>query len=291
MVSLATIINEEKTMTKLILLTLPIGNLQDLTPRVREALEVGKYFLAEDTRNLVSLMKLLGISTEDKKIVSYHEHSDDSMEKRALHLLHQGNELYLCSDAGSPIISDPAFPLVRAVLNEKIEIDTYPGACSLIAALELSGLPPHPFQFHGFFPKENDKKTKKINEIKVVAGTHLFFESPHRIKETLEILVKAFPHTEFSVVREISKLYQSVYRFNSSSVNWEAEGLVVRGEFVLLFHIDKDQQKENGMDDEMVAIAEEVLAAKGRRKTLAKLLGKILSKPAKEIYASLDETN
>ncbi|MBP9673455.1 MAG: hypothetical protein KBD63_00005, partial [Bacteriovoracaceae bacterium] len=121
----------ETTHGKLILLTTPIGNLQDLTGRVKEVLEKGIYFACEDTRTFKDLLGHLGISLSDKKLYAFHDHSQEESSQKFLDILQTGENLYVVSDAGSPVVSDPAYPLIKAVLKAGFEIDTYAGVSSV----------------------------------------------------------------------------------------------------------------------------------------------------------------
>ncbi|RLA64937.1 MAG: 16S rRNA (cytidine(1402)-2'-O)-methyltransferase [Epsilonproteobacteria bacterium] len=264
-------------LAKLVLIGLPIGNKEDLTARAKDALESGKYFLAEDTRSFGPFLKLLGIPTDDKNLISFHDFSTDKKFFQVERLLNSGEDVYLVSEAGSPIISDPAFPLVRHLIQKGYEIDTLPGVTAPIVALELSGLPPHPFQFHGFFPRE--KRDKFISQLG--SGTHIIFESPHRILDALEILSSAFPEGEFCVCRELTKKFQSTYRFRGE--NFEKEQIRAQGEFVIVLYLKKT--KSIG-PIKLKKLAQDYMQ-KGGKKALAKVLAEILGEDAKKIYADM----
>ncbi len=272
-------------MGKIILLNTPIGNLSDLTPRVREALEKGETFAAEDTRVFKDLLNHLGISVAGKRIVSLHDQSADRDIERIIELA-QSVDVYVASEAGSPIISDPAYPLICAAYEKNIEVESYSGVSSPVMALELSGLPPIPFHFHGFLPRESGKRQKIFEDVN--GGTHIFFEAPTRIEDTLEDLMKAVPGARVALVRELSKKFQEVRRFRASEWMTAKEGLTVKGEFVLLFH--KEESKA-GSSREQIELAQEILANGAGPKILAKLLSAILDRPTKEIYSELTRQN
>lgn len=272
-------------MGKIILLNTPIGNLGDLTVRVREALEKGEVFAAEDTRVFKELLNHLGISVSGKKILSLHDQSEKKDVEKILSLAESG-DVYVVSEAGSPIVSDPAFPLVSGACEKGIEIDSYSGVSSPVMALELSGLPPLPFQFHGFLPRESGKRQKIFSS--VGGGTHIFFEAPTRIEETMEDLAKTNPDVRVALVRELSKKFQEILRFKAG--DWEEirKGLTVKGEFVLLFH---KAEKKTSDFRELAELAHEILANGAGPKVLAKLLSAILERPTKEIYSELTRQN
>lgn len=272
-------------MGKIILLNTPIGNLGDLTPRVREALEKGEVFAAEDTRVFKELLNHLGISVAGKKILSLHDQSEKRDIEKVLELATQ-TDVYVASEAGSPIISDPAFPLVSGACERGIEIDSYSGVSSPVMALELSGLPPLPFQFHGFLPRESGKRQKIFGSLS--GGTHIFFEAPTRIEDTMDDLFKSLPDSKVALVRELSKKFQDVLRFKTSDWGSVKERLTVKGEFVLLVHTEA---KSTSDFKELREMAQEILANGAGPKLLAKLLSEILDRPTKEIYSELTRQN
>lgn len=268
-------------MGKIILLNTPIGNLGDLTPRVLEALTKGEVFAVEDTRVFRELLNHVGVSVSGKRIFSLHDQSEQSQVSKLLEFLNAG-DLYVASEAGSPIVSDPAYPLVLAAYEKGIEVESYSGVSSPIMALELSGLPPIPFQFHGFLPRESGKRAKSFNETGY--GTHIFFEAPTRIEETLDELSVLHPEFQVALVRELSKKFQQVVRFKAGEWEEKKKEVTFKGEFVLMFH---RQESVSQMGGEVRALALELLANQGGPRNLAKLLGAILDRPTKDIYSEL----
>lgn len=270
-------------MAKLILLGLPIGNKDDLTVRVREKLEQGETFFVEDTRSFYSFMGVLGLSCEGKRVMSFHDQSSDGQLARLTDVLDQGHDVCLVSEAGSPVISDPAYPAIRAVLAKGHELETLPGVSSVIVALELCGLPPHPFYFHAFLPR--DEKQFSFLAIK---GTHLFFESPERVLATVDRLTKAWPQTELAVVRELTKKFETVHRFKAEQ--WESIRSEVncKGEFVVAVY--SEGKTDAFLDSKVKEIAESCLENPGT-KNISKLLALLLKKDSKEIYSKLVSKN
>jgi 16S rRNA (cytidine1402-2'-O)-methyltransferase len=267
---------------KIILLNTPIGNLGDISPRVQEALKNGTLFAAEDTRVFKELLNHLGISVQGKKILSLHDQSGSNQVDKLIEYA-QNEDLYVASEAGSPIISDPAFPLVVAAYEHKIKVESYSGVSSPIMALELSGLPPIPFQFHGFLPRESGKRTRIFKEVGY--GTHIFFEAPTRIEETLDELSEVRPDSQIAVVRELSKKFEQVLRFKGKEWSDVKKEITFKGEFVLLFH-NENATASTGSD--LTEMAQEILANGANPKQVAKLLGLILDRPTKEIYSELN---
>jgi 16S rRNA (cytidine1402-2'-O)-methyltransferase len=273
----------------LYLVGLPIGEAKDVTYRVREILEGPHTFLAEDTRTFKSLLNFLKIDLSNKKFISYHEHSKEKTSSLVKDMK-GGKDYYLVSDAGSPIISDPAYPLVREAIAHNIEVHSYPGVSSPIVALELSGLPPHPFTFHGFLARENKKIKDLFQQAKDNGGTHIVFESPHRIVETLTSLKETIPEADVCLCRELTKTYESAYRFKAHEFG---DGLLnqmtIKGEMILLFYI-RPLLNRKGTSDKISKLAEACLEKQGQKKPLAKLLAEIMGKDSKEIYKTLSES-
>lgn len=272
-------------MAKLILLNMPIGDMADLSTRVIEGLKIGKHFAVEDTRTFRETLIKLGISTE-KHILSFHDHSSEAKWERLLEIIGNGDDLYVCSEAGSPVLSDPAFPLVRLAHQKGIEVQTYSGISAVVAALELSGLPPIPFSFQGFLPRDVGPIRTALE--KLPNGTHIFFESPNRIKSTVELCSLVWPEAEMAVVKEITKSFQTVIRFKAKEWREALSTLVEKGEFVWLIHLPSETQKNVSID--MINLANEILSEGVRNKTLSQLLGEILGRSSKEIYAELNRS-
>lgn len=264
-------------MGRLVLVNTPIGNVKDLTPRCLEAFKDGKFFAVEDTRHFMNLLDHLGISHTDKIFKSFHDQSNEAELKNFINEL-KHSDIYLVSEAGSPVISDPAYPLIRAALEEGFEICSYSGINAVSMALELSGLPPQPFSFHGFFPRDNSSRKKSLQRL--VPGTHIFYESPRRIKDSLKIISENLD-CDIYVGKELSKTHEKHWRFHSKDFsNIEIDD---RGEFVFALNITTIEKYP-----ELVELAKKVLGEKGRKKDLSKLLGVILDRPNKEVYQDLN---
>jgi len=260
---------------------LPIGNHEDITIRGLNCLKEKSYFLAEDTRVFKDLLKRLGIEYSQKKIDSFHNDSDFKI-KKIIDELKTGNEIVLVSDAGSPVISDPAYPLIKEAVKNNIKIETFPGVTSVIAALELSGLPTTPFFFWGFLGRDlKDKKNMK-DKVDYSSGTHVFFESPQRVKESIKYFTKEILQCEIVAIKEITKTFQSVYRISSES---DVEAIDERGEFVVLIYKNSSSAKSYNTDlSEMV---KDYLEKKTSTKQLAKILAEVSGIDTKEIYKKL----
>ncbi len=271
-------------MGSLILVTTPIGNLGDITERAKNALVNTKAIASEDTRVTKELLKRLDIKYEDKLIESFHDHSSDSKLSFFLKILNE-QDLVIVSDAGSPAISDPCLPLVQLAIENDICIQTCPGVSSVITALELSGLPSTPFFFHGFLPRKEGKKAESMESFNQIKGTHVFFESVHRVKETLVTLSEVFPDSQMAVCRELTKEYESIYRGMTSDISKINSELIEKGEFVICIY----NEKVGGSSSKLTALANEVLASRGKTKQLSKLLAEILNEDTKSLYGRLTE--
>jgi 16S rRNA (cytidine1402-2'-O)-methyltransferase len=271
----------------LTLVGLPIGNYQDITLRALEILKDGKYFYAEDTRVFKSLLEHYEINYANKFIDSFHDHSENKVEA-IIGLMKNGNEVYLVSDAGSPIISDPAYPLVKRVHEENLSINTIPGITSVITALELSGLPPHPFHFWGFIARTKGEKATSFTTLAAIKGTHLFFESPHRIYETINIFFEINPEGALVIARELTKKFETVMRITKADLPKIKELVLDKGEFVILFH--NDNVSESSINLEMKELVNDFLDNGGGTKKLAKIFSKILGEDSKLIYNKLKES-
>ena len=266
-------------MGKLILLNSGIGNVDDISLKVRQYLEKGAYFAVEDTRKFRDLLRRLDLSPVNKVIESFHDHSGNKKLKKILSWL-EIRDVYVVSDAGSPIIADPAFPLVQMALEHKVEVSSASGVSSFLHALELSGLPPHPFTFWGFLPREEGKKVKLINNLS--RGTHIFLEAPHRLLESLGALTIQYPCSSFVVAKELSKTYEKIYHFKGQEFNQVKSSIDIRGEFVLLLRCEREREEQD-----LRPLAQDILNQGMRPKQVAKLLARILPEEVKDIYQKL----
>ena len=213
----------------------PIGNLGDMTRRAIEILREVDLVAAEDTRHSQRLLTHFGIN---QRLVSCHEHNEEKQISRFLRLLEKGQSIALLSDAGTPLVSDPGYRIVRAVAEQGYRIVPLPGACAAIAALSVSALATDRFLFAGFPSAKQAACKKQLEQLAREPATLIFYESPRRLRATLEIALETFgPDREAVVARELTKLHESIARGRLQDVlttvqqdaNWE------RGEIVLLF--------------------------------------------------------
>jgi 16S rRNA (cytidine1402-2'-O)-methyltransferase len=214
----------------------PIGNLHDMTPRAVEVLKLVDVIAAEDTRHSSKLLHHFNITTP---VISYHEHNEKTASDILLSYLAEGKKVALISDAGTPLISDPGFQLVRQARAAGYRVIPVPGASALIAALSVSGLPTHRFIFEGFLPAKSQARKEKLKTCVNETGTVIFYESPHRILNSLEDMQTVLGEDRYVVLaRELTKTYESVYgAVLSELIAWIHEDQNrQRGEFVLLIH-------------------------------------------------------
>ena len=222
---------------RLYIVATPIGNLKDFTFRAIDTLKEVDFVFAEDTRNSIQLMKHYKIET---KIDSYHEHNNVKKIPKIINLLNEGKNIALISDAGTPTISDPGYKLIRACIDEEINIIPIPGASAVTAALSASGLPSDSFFFLGFLPHKKGRK-KKISFLKSLDNTIIIFESPHRLLKTLKELHDELGERPIVVARELTKLYEEIARGNFESVIEYFESKKVKGEIVIIIGRNDDR--------------------------------------------------
>ena len=195
---------------RLAVISTPIGNLGDLSPRARDELAAAELVAAEDTRRTGQLLTTLGLS---RPLVSLHEHNEHERIDELLEKLRAGARIALVSDAGTPLLSDPGFELVRRVTQEGMSVVAVPGPSAITAALSIAGLPTERFSFEGFLPARLAERRTRIAELAGEARTLVFFEAPHRIAESLEDLAAGFGISRrAAVARELTKVFETVYR-------------------------------------------------------------------------------
>jgi 16S rRNA (cytidine1402-2'-O)-methyltransferase len=212
----------------------PIGNMGDLSDRVREALAGADLIAAEDTRRTLGLLQHLGIA---KPLVSLHAHNETRRVPEVLARLAQGARVVLVSDAGTPLLSDPGFELVRAAVAQGIAVGVVPGPSAITAALALAGLPVDRFCFEGFLPAAGRERRTRLAALAAEPRTLVFFEAPHRIAESLVELSTQFGAERPAVIaREITKLHETVYRgtLGQLCVLAAQEANLQRGELTLV---------------------------------------------------------
>ncbi len=209
----------------------PIGNLGDFTPRAIEAIEGADFVLAEDTRTTGSLLRLKGV---EARLRPFHAHNEHKVLEEVVSSLAAGANACLCSDAGTPAISDPGFLLVRACVEAGVEVTCLPGATAFVPALVVSGLPCERFVYEGFLPHKKGRQTR-LKGIAAETRTTVLYESPHRMVKLLgELVEHCGPERKASVSRELSKKFEETRRGTVQELLAHFEAHAPKGEFVVV---------------------------------------------------------
>jgi 16S rRNA (cytidine1402-2'-O)-methyltransferase len=232
---------EESNVTgTLYLVPTPIGNLEDITFRALRVLKEVDVIAAEDTRQTKKLLNHFEITTP---VVSYHEHNKITSGKKIIEWLMEGKNIALVSDAGTPAISDPGYELVVDALQEKCTIVPLPGANAALTALIASGLPTDHFYFFGFLNRNKKEKRKQLESLRHIRDTLVFYEAPHRLQETLEMMYEVLGNRQMVLSRELTKRFEEFIRGDIASVlHWTKEN-EIRGEFCVIVEGAKEEEK------------------------------------------------
>ena len=261
----------------------PIGNLGDLSPRAQEVLRSVAAICAEDTRHTRQLLGHFGV---DSPLLALHEHNEEAQAQRLVVRLLAGESLALVSDAGTPLVSDPGFRLVRAARAAGIPVSPLPGPCAFIAALSVAGLPSDRFVFEGFLPAKASARRERLSALAGETRTLAFYESSHRIAESLldlrDILGPARPAV---LARELTKLFETVLDGTLAELcdRVAADADQRKGEFVVLVHGAGDDA------DARIAAGRRLYAKLGEHlppSTAAKLAAELTGAPRKALYGS-----
>ena len=213
----------------LYLVATPIGNMEDMTFRAINVLKEVDVIFSEDTRVTRNLLNYFNINN---KLISLHDHNEELVKDVVLKYLVSGSSVAIVTDRGTPIISDPGYKTVKYVSEQGFRVVGLPGACAFVPALIMSGIEPQPFTFYGFLDSKLEKKRKELEKLKFVEHTIIFYEAPHRILKTMELMLEIFGDRDVSLSREISKKFESVYRGNISDLLPTLDG--IKGEFVIV---------------------------------------------------------
>ncbi|MFT3988929.1 16S rRNA (cytidine(1402)-2'-O)-methyltransferase [Aestuariivirga sp.] len=261
----------------------PIGNLGDITIRALEALAAADVILCEDTRNTGKLLERFAIRA---KLEPYHEHNAAKVRPGILARLSEGARFALVSDAGMPLVNDPGYRLVAEAVAARIAVTCCPGPVAAIAGLALAGLPTDRFGFFGFVPQKQGERQKLWAELSSLRSTLIFYESPHRIIETLQSIAETFPGRLVAVARELTKLHEEILRGTASEVAATlAARPAVKGEITLLIGPPAEGEGKASAEDLEAAIAE-VSASLPASKAAAEI-AKRFGLPKKDIYARI----
>jgi 16S rRNA (cytidine1402-2'-O)-methyltransferase len=215
----------------LFLVATPIGNLEDVTTRALRVLREADLVAAEDTRHTRRLLEHFGIPAQ---VVSLHEHNERARAASLVERVQSGQDVALVTDAGSPGIADPGYPVVRAAVAAGVRVESVPGPSAVITALQVSGLPTDAFLFAGFLPPKGAARRRRLEELSAHRETVVVFESPHRIEACLADLEAVWGERPIALARELTKLHEQVLRGTAGEVRAALRAEWKRGEMVLV---------------------------------------------------------
>ena len=270
-------------MAKLTVVPTPVGNLEDMTFRAIRVLKEADLILAEDTRTTGILLKHFEIQN---RMQSHHKFNEHKTVEQIANRIKAGENIALVSDAGTPAISDPGFMLVRECVRQGVEVECLPGATAFVPALVASGLPNEKFCFEGFLTTQKSGRIAHLNELKTEKRTMVFYEAPHKLLATLEDMLSIFGEREIGIVRELTKLHETVMHTNfTDAIKYFSEN-TPRGEFVLIITGAKEEVKSYSLED-AVAIAENLVNEGNSTSFAAKEAANITGLKKGDIYKSL----
>lgn len=271
---------------KLYLVPTPIGNLKDITLRALETLQEADFIAAEDTRQTLKLLNHFDIK---KPLISYHKYNEQIKSDKIIELLAEGKNIALVSDAGTPGISDPGSVIVQRCIEKMIDFEVLPGATAITTALVYSGLDTTKFLFRGFLPRENKERKIITDELLKSQETLIFYEAPHRLLDTLTYLLDTFGNRRIAVCRELTKIYEEIYRGSlKEALEYFIENRP-RGEFVLVLEGKKLEQIKEEKREEWINLSIEEHIVKYikdglTKKDAIKLVAKERELPKSEVY-------
>jgi len=264
----------------LLLCATPIGNLGDLTPRVREALTNCDAVYCEDTRRTLTLLNHIGIK---KPLVSCYRENERQRAQEVVTRLQAGETIVYVSDAGMPGVSDPGEALIAACIEHNLPYSVLPGASAVLMAAVMSGLPAMPFTFFGFFPREKKAQKPLIEQLKRLDHTVIFYESPNRVHATVTALLEGLGDLDAALLRELTKLHEEVVRGTLSELAARYAETAPRGECVLCIHCRATAQENDAPDLE--TLLTNLLSSGLSVRDAAAEATKACGVPKKEAYA------
>jgi 16S rRNA (cytidine1402-2'-O)-methyltransferase len=261
---------------RLYMVPTPIGNLKDITLRALEVLKAVDIIAAEDTRQSLKLLNHFEIK---KPLISYHQHNENYKGEDLIERLKSGENIALVTDAGTPGISDPGSVIVRRCIEEDLDFEVLPGATAVTTALVYSGLDTSAFIFKGFIPRENKERSGFVEDLKERRETLIFYEAPHRLRETLSFLKESFGNRNIAMCRELTKLHEQILRMSLNDAIVYYEDISPRGEYVLVLQgkseeeIHKEERalwEELTIEEHIIKYIEQGLNKKDAIKKVAK---------------------
>jgi 16S rRNA (cytidine1402-2'-O)-methyltransferase len=265
----------------LFIVSTPIGNLGDISPRVKHALNESVLVLAEDTRVSVKLLFHLGLKTP---MLSCHEFNESRRAEVLAEHARAGSAVALVSDAGTPLVSDPGYQIVRKAIELGMKVVPIPGPSAALAALVGSGLPSDRFTFEGFLPDKSGDREKRLSKLRGDDRTLIFFVPPHNLPTVLKEMQAVFGDRPACLARELTKLYEEFVRAPLSELVRHVETEPIRGEYVVVVGGAESEGDRKASEQEVVTRLESLLASGGRLKEVAGVLAKETGWASSEIY-------
>jgi 16S rRNA (cytidine1402-2'-O)-methyltransferase len=273
----------------LYLVATPIGNLRDITFRAVEVLKAVDVIACEDTRHTRKLLNALEI---DNKLVSYHEHNESERASELADMLAEGKSIAVVSDAGTPGINDPGFRLVQAAREAGATVVPIPGAVAFVNAAVASGLPTDALFFGGFLPAKTGERRRRLEELRDIPATLIFYEAPHRLIASLRDCLEVLGDRNASIARELTKLHEEIVTARLSKLIEQFENDTVRGEIVLTINrMSEVDVAANTSDPSVVSRYRELIAAGAERKAAMKAVAKEFGLPRDKVYRLVQNIN
>ena len=233
----------------LYLVASPIGNLNDISARAVQVLKEADVIACEDSRVTKKLFSLLGISCT-REFITYQNYNEEEQSPKLLDILESGKSIALISDAGSPLISDPGYKIVRRCREKGIYVTTIPGCCAVIAALQLSGLPTNRFMFAGFVPNKEKARIDFLSDLRNIPSTLVIYETAPRLLKTLSVIKELFGNREVAVAREMTKMYEECLRGTAGELIAHYTDKAPKGEIVIMIAPPSENELEPEIDVE-----------------------------------------
>jgi 16S rRNA (cytidine1402-2'-O)-methyltransferase len=258
----------------------PIGNLEDITLRAINTLKSVDCIACENPRVTKKLLSRYDIHPQ--KLTRYHDFSDEQQKETLLQLIHTGKSVAIISDAGTPLISDPGYKLVQRVIENNLEVFSIPGACAAITALTVSGLPTDRFYFEGFLPPKKQARQNRLEALRNIPSTLIFYESARRLVATLEDIQLIFHDPKVAVCRELTKKFEQITRENVSEIVKKCDKLILKGEIIIIVE-SACAMKESYSERDVEKLLSQALETMSTKEA-ANFVSEITSKNKKELY-------
>lgn len=276
---------------KIYLVATPIGNLSDMSMRAIDTLKKVDIIACEDTRNTIRLLNHFEIKGY---LTSYHEYNKIDKAYELCEKVKEGKNIAFVSDAGMPAISDPGYELCEIAYKEGIEVTVIPGASAVVSALAISGISSRRFCFEGFLTTDKNEKKEILTELSQESRTIILYEAPHRLLKTLKELFEYLGNRNIAIVRELTKLHEEVLKGNLEDIiaDYEAEKIVVRGEYVLVIEgkslLKKREERQKSFEEISIKEHYEKYISEGMdKKEAMKAVAKDRGIQKREVYKEL----